>query len=67
MQATVTLERRGCLDLITAFMPVFLGGGELYWGKGLVGDVAKGFGDLNCIVCLPSGDKMNGTLDISRG
>ena len=48
-------------------MPAFLGEGELYWGKGLVGDVAKGFGDLNCILCLSSGDKMNGMLDISRG
>jgi hypothetical protein len=67
MQATVTLERRGCLDLITAFIPVFLGEGELYWEKGLVGDIAKGFGDLNCILCLPSGDKINIMLDISRG
>jgi hypothetical protein len=45
----------------------FLGKGELYWGKRLVGDVAKGFGDLNCILCLPSGNKMNDILDISRG
>jgi hypothetical protein len=67
MQAIVTLERRGCLDLITAFMPAFLGERELYWGKGLVGDVAKGFCDLNCILYLPSGNKINGMLDISRG
>jgi hypothetical protein len=37
------------------------------WRRVVWSDVAKGFGDLNCILCLPSGDKMNGMLDISRG
>jgi hypothetical protein len=28
-------------------------------GEGLVGDVVKSFGDLNCIFCLLRGDKVD--------
>ena len=36
-------------------------------GKGLVGDIFERFGDLNCIFCLFSGDKMDSMTDIGRG
>ena len=34
-------------------------------GEGLVGDSFKWFGNLNCIFCLSSGDKMDSMIDIS--
>ena len=36
-------------------------------GEGLVGDVSKSFGDLDCILCLPSGDKVDCMANIGRG
>ena len=35
--------------------------------EGLVGNSSERFGDLDCIFCLFSGDKMNSMADISRG
>jgi hypothetical protein len=42
---------------------------EANWTKGgrLVDDIAEGFGHLNSIFCLPSGDKVNGISGIARG
>ena len=37
------------------------------WGKGLVGDIAKGFGHLDCIFCLSSGDKMDSMTFVGWG
>ena len=36
-------------------------------GEGLVGDSFERFGDLDCIFCLSSGDKMDSMADIGRG
>ena len=36
-------------------------------GEGLVGDSFEQFGDLDCIFCLSSGDKMDSIADIGRG
>ena len=36
-------------------------------GKGLVGDIFERFGDLNCIFCLSSSDKMDDITDIGGG
>ena len=36
-------------------------------GEGLVDDSFKRFGDLDCIFCLSSGDKMDSMANISRG
>jgi hypothetical protein len=35
--------------------------------EGLVGDVAKSFGDLNCIFCLLRGDKVDSMANIGWG
>ena len=35
-------------------------------GEGLVGDSFERFGDLDCIFCLSSGDKIDSMLDIGR-
>ena len=35
--------------------------------EGLVDDSFERFGDLNCIFCLSSGDKIDSIADISRG
>jgi len=45
----LSLEKKGVwIDHSLSYRP-FLGEGELYWGKGLVGDIAEGFGDLDSI------------------
>ena len=36
-------------------------------GEGLVGDSFERFGDLDCIFCLSSGDKMDSMMDIGKG
>ena len=36
-------------------------------GKGLVGDSFERPGDLDCIFCLSSDDKMDSMMDIGRG
>ena len=35
-------------------------------GEGLVGDSFERFGDLNCIFCLSSGNKIDSIADIGR-
>jgi len=37
------------------------------WGEGLVDDIFESFGDLNCIFCLSTGDKMKSMSNIGRG
>jgi hypothetical protein len=36
-------------------------------GEGLVGDIVKSFGDLDCIFCLLRGDKMDSIADSGWG
>ena len=37
------------------------------WGEGLVDDIAKSFGHLNCIFCLSSSDKMDSMAFVGWG
>jgi hypothetical protein len=36
-------------------------------GEGLVGNILKRFGDLDCIFCLSSGNKIDSMTDVGRG
>jgi hypothetical protein len=36
-------------------------------GKGLVGDIVEGFGDLNSIFYLSQGNKIDSLMDVNRG
>jgi hypothetical protein len=35
--------------------------------EGLVGDILKRFGDLNCIFCLSNNNKIDSMTDVGKG